>query len=114
MSPTQRTLASDRIFSVGDYVSEELEARGWSHAFAAARAKGNLDFNTVWLRLISCRPMWWKHDVRFPQHEAERLARIFGTSSELWMNIHQRFTDEKAKLPQEEIDAVVRAMLEED
>lgn len=109
---TDQPLASDRIFSVGDYVSEELATRGWSYAFAAARAKGDLDHNTVWLRLICHRTMWWEYHALLSQKEADRLACIFGTSSELFMNIHNRFQAEKAKLSQEEIDAAVKAIRE--
>lgn len=79
-------------FPVGEYVADELEERGWTHAEAVARLPGGYtELNHCWLELICCVPAWFKHDIQFSQEEAERLEGIFGVSAQTWMNLDASF-----------------------
>lgn len=79
-------------FPVGEYVSEELEARGWTTAYAASQISGNPDENELWLDLLCCLPMW----EDFDELEANRLEQLFGVSSQTWLNIHDAYLRAKA------------------
>ena len=84
-------------FPVGEYVTEELESRGWTTAYAASLMDGNPMENELWLDLMCCLPIWEKHDVKFSEGEAERLGKLFGTSSEIWLNLHKAYLGAKAR-----------------
>ena len=79
------------LYPVGEYVAEELESRGWTTSHAATLLDGDTDVNMLWLDLLCCREIWEKHDIAFPEAEAEKLAELFGTSSQLWMNLHASY-----------------------
>lgn len=81
----------EAVFCVGDYVAEELEARGWTSADAVAGLDGEAAVNEAWLDLICCVPAWWKHEITFSADEAKRLEQIFGVSAQLWTNINDQF-----------------------
>ncbi len=82
-------------FPVGEYVAEELEARGWSTAHAAGLMDGNPAENELWLDLLCCMPLWKKHGHQFSQDEAERLAKLFGTSSVVWTDLYKSYLKAK-------------------
>jgi hypothetical protein len=81
----------DIAFPVGEYVREELTARGWTTLDAIKRLDGFPAHNELWLELVCCVPAWYKHNILFKPDEAERLAQIFGTSAELWIKLDASF-----------------------
>lgn len=90
-------ITNAEAFPVGEYVFEELESRGWTTAYAATLMDGNLRENELWLDLLCCLPIWEKNDVKFSELEAERLGKLFGTSPQIWLNLHKAYLREKAR-----------------
>jgi len=78
-------------FPVGEYVAEELEARGWSTAYAATLIDGDPEENELWIELLCCLPMWEKHDIKFSESDANWLEQLFGVSSQTWLNLHAAY-----------------------
>lgn len=71
-------------FSVGEFIAEELEARGWSTRDCARLMGGNIDINELTIDL-------WLH-LKDPQmilsrETADGLERAFGVTSETWLNL---------------------------
>ena len=76
-------------FPVGGYVQEELDARNWSAQFAA----NNDPERTLWLELICCVPAWFEHEILFEKKDADYLAELFDTSSQMWLKMHETFSN---------------------
>ena len=76
---------SDRIvaetFPPGDFIYEELDARGWSQAYLA-EAMGQ-DYETVAELLDGSREV--------TPELAERLGAAFGTGAQLWLNLEASY-----------------------
>ncbi|MBF0564809.1 MAG: HigA family addiction module antidote protein [Nitrospirae bacterium] len=72
---TDRRVAE--VFSPGEFIQEELEARNWSRADLAA--------------ITGCRPDVINEIITgertITQETAEVLAEAFGTSAQYWMNL---------------------------
>ncbi len=89
--------APAEAFSVGEYVADELEAREWTTAYAATLMDGDVAKNELWLDLLCCLPAWEKYDVKFSESDAKRLGKLFGTSTQLWLNIHASYLRAKGE-----------------
>lgn len=63
------------IFPVSDYVTEEMEARGWTVADLAVHMGAPLSQAQAVV------------DGKHITHMAEMLGRAFGTSTQLWDNL---------------------------
>ena len=82
---------ANRAFPIGEYVREELDARGWSVADAAIILPGEVGENALWLELICCVPIWFEYPIEFTDEDTEKLSAIFGTSQQMWINLHKSF-----------------------
>jgi plasmid maintenance system antidote protein VapI len=77
------------VVPVGDYIQEELTARGWTTADLAERMGDTYKERAIWELtldlLIVCgdRP-----DILLGQETADALGKAFGTSGEFWSNLH--------------------------
>lgn len=94
-------------FPVGEYVADELEARGWTTAYAATLFDGPGDTNTnhLWLDLLCCLPAWEKHEISFSEEEAKRLEQLFGVRWQVWMGLHEAYRRARAGNGPDEVDA---------
>lgn len=79
---------SDTAIPVGEFIANELEARGWTTTFAATLTYGDPRENKLWLDLLCCSPQWERHTIQFSDSEAMKLEQLFGISAETWMNLH--------------------------
>lgn len=64
-------------FPVCDFVNEELAARGWTTEHFTAQLR--------WLPSMTRRLLDGR--LRIGEYEARDLARVFGTSVDLWLNL---------------------------
>ena len=76
---------SDRIvaeaFPPGDFIEEELEARGWSQAYLADAMEQDVE--------IVAELMDGSREVT--PDVAERLGAAFGTGAQLWLNLETSY-----------------------
>lgn len=81
---------SDMAFHVGEYVADELDARGWTTRYAASLMPGDPAVNELWLDLLTCDEIWQQHGgkILFKRSEAESLEKLLGVSAETLMNLH--------------------------
>lgn len=72
-------------FPPGQFVQEELDARGWDTRELAVRMGGdNIDRNQCSVELLIYAP---NKEMILDDDTASRLARAFGTSVEYWGNL---------------------------
>jgi len=67
------------IFSVGEFLQDELNARKWSHCDLAARtglSPGEITGISHGTRIMLAK-------------DAEAIGRAFGTSAELWLRLQR-------------------------
>jgi len=83
MSQPQR---EDFAFPPGEYLEEELQARGWSVEELAERMGGERDYA---VNLLSAMMLIAVHDTHLilDRETAEGFARALGTSPEVWLNL---------------------------
>lgn len=82
-------------FHVGEYLADELAARGWTSRDLAERMGGDVDVNhcTIDLTLVAARSNPG-HEIRratIDRETAEAWAKVFGTNAETWMNLDREF-----------------------
>ncbi len=84
-----------QAFSVGEYLAEELEARGWTTRECAERMGGNVDVDHLTLDLhlaeLASPPEHAINDATLHPDTAAGLSRAFGSSAELWMNLDRAY-----------------------
>ena len=71
-----------QCFHVNALVTEEIEARDWSTLDLARRMGGDVEANLCVLDLMTLEAP----GLLLGKEVAEKLARAFGTSAELWLN----------------------------
>lgn len=82
-------------FSVGEYLRDELEARGWSTWECARRMGGDFAVDVLTLDLhIAVIGAPTEEQCRLSPVTAEGLSRAFGTSAEMWLNLDRAFHGE--------------------
>ena len=96
--PTNRPA---EVFSPGEFIREELEARGWTQGDLAE---------------IMGRPIQVVNGIILGKkiitpRSAQELAAAFGTSAEMWMNLQTAYSLSRESCPHDEI--VRRARLHE-
>ena len=77
------TLKPAEVFPPGEYLREELEARGWTDYHLASR----LGLSMAGAGDLLAGRMQITRDL------AARLAAAFGTSPELWANLQQSYLE---------------------
>lgn len=94
-----RSVVGDPI-PVGEYVLDELEARGWSTGLAAAMfaPDDQVDEWHCWLELLTAVAIWQEHQFKFSTKEADRLETIFGISGQTWINLHHAYVTKRDAL----------------
>jgi HTH-type transcriptional regulator / antitoxin HigA len=89
------TNINDALFSPGEYLKDELEARGWTQeAFAHILGRPYKTVNQILNGTKSITPQ-----------TAQELAAALGTSAELWMNLESAY---RLSLESEEQGEIVR------
>ena len=73
-----------QCFHPGEYIRDEMEARGWNVAELAKRMSVHSMPVEIVTSLIEC-----KQDIT--PNIAFGLRRAFGTSADLWMNLQKAF-----------------------
>lgn len=95
MSKSEANKLHDMTFHVGEYIQEELEVRGWSTADCAIRMGGDLAINEYSLDiLLAAVDAPQDHAIRellLDKETADGLAKVFGASSQLWLNIDSSY-----------------------
>lgn len=77
-------------FPIGEFIKDEMEARGWT-IYDVADAMGDGDRATWALTvdlLIECSD---NPGVTLDVETAQRLGRAFGTSADLWLALHNGY-----------------------
>jgi HTH-type transcriptional regulator / antitoxin HigA len=69
------------VFAPGEFIREELEARGWTHA-ELAKIMGR-PLRTINEIIAAKRPITPK--------TADGLAKAFGTSADVWLNLERAY-----------------------
>jgi len=90
-----REFRAAEVFPPGEYLRDELEARGWTQAQFA--------------RIIG-RPLQLVNEIingrkRITEETALEIGAALGTSAKVWLNLENSFRLHKAKAP---IDAIAR------
>lgn len=78
-------------FPVSDFINEELKSRGWDVARFAREAGINHLFASALVKGSSAVPI--------TKPVAEALARAFGTSHELWLNLDGSYAKHVGRFP---------------
>ena len=86
-------------FHPGEYLADELEARGWTTRDCAARMGGDLAVDTLALDLLIACWQGGENRVRLGQEMADGLSRAFGTSAKLWMNLDAAYHAKESPTP---------------
>lgn len=74
------------VFHPSEYITEEIEARGWTLDRLAHEMGGDYGITRLALDLyIEVGPT--EPALRIGQHTADQLAKAFGTSADLWTNL---------------------------
>ena len=77
---------SDTRFPPGEYLSDELEARGWTTRYLAEQMTeavgGSADVWQLTVDLLIASP-----DVTLGDETAEALAAVFGGHAQTWLNL---------------------------
>jgi plasmid maintenance system antidote protein VapI len=73
-------------FPVIDFIQEELDARGWDMWELARRMGGEPSRNKLALEFLEADPT-----VMLGDDGAEGVARAFGTSKEIWLNLEKSY-----------------------
>lgn len=81
------TFKPAEVFHPGEFIREEMRARGWTIDYLAAL----LGWQPTALRLIRNG-----HRSVVPDGAALDLAKVFGTSAEFWLNLQRAYDDSKA------------------
>lgn len=84
--------------SPGYFVADALKTRGWSTRQAAERLEGDVRVNELILDMMCCPEVWERHEIKFDDSEAEMLAKLFGTSKEMWLTLYQMYINAKASV----------------
>lgn len=77
--------APAEVFPVGEYIREELTARGWTYADLAGRT--GLSTQEVEDICAGIKPFLAKH--------AAAVGRAFGTSATVWLNLNHTYLRRK-------------------
>ncbi len=72
------------VFPPGEFIQEEIEARGWTIRELAERMGGNVDENHCCLELLIYAPM---KNMILDDETAAQIGAAFGTSAKLWINL---------------------------
>lgn len=78
-----------QIFHPWDFIAEELEAREWTVDDLALRMGGDFAVNRLSLDFLEGR----EPGLHIGEESAEQLARAFGTSAQLWINLDKQWHD---------------------
>ena len=79
-------------FSPGEFVREELDARGWTTADLAQRMGGDLGVNQLSVELMITVD---DKGLLMARETAEGLSQAFGTSVEYWENLDRAWRGTK-------------------
>lgn len=74
-------------FHVGEYLQDELDARGWTTRDCAERMGGDVNHDTLALDFLLLKDP----AITIDSGTAEGLSRAFGSSAETWMNLQRSF-----------------------
>jgi plasmid maintenance system antidote protein VapI len=100
----------DTLFHVGEYLEDELNARGWTTRDCAERMGGNVEIDTLTLDLTiaaSYAPHGHVANKCFLGPDtAAGLAKAFGSSAETWLNLDAEYHRRLAQVPVPEAQTV--------
>lgn len=90
MSKPKRPAPAE-CFPPGEFILDEIEARGWTEEDLAYRMGASTEDefaqNLLTLHLIIEFPEYKGRATRMGDGVAEQLGKAFGTSAELWANL---------------------------
>lgn len=75
-------------YSPGEFIQDELDARGWSVGELAARMGGSPKLNELTIEILIHAP---SPDILLDDATASQLSHAFGTSKDLWLNLQQSY-----------------------
>lgn len=79
-----------KVFPPGEFIRDELEARGWSVHDLAERMGGKVDINYFCIDLAIYAPTW---GMTIGDDMAAGLARAFDTSADLWLSLDRAWQE---------------------
>lgn len=88
-------------FSVWEYISDELEARGWTREEMAKRMGGDINVNLCALDFLEHLPYHPK--IRMGQEMADLISVAFGQDPQTWVNldaVYYRWCEENPHSPE--------------
>lgn len=92
-------------FPVGEYIKDELEARGWSTRDCAERMGGDVDLDHLTLDLHLCvSPDHAAHDATMSEETARGLEIAFGSSAETWLNLDRAYHAWRARRAEQQAE----------
>ncbi len=73
-----------------EFIDDELKARGWTLEQLAEKMGGDADINCLSLYLYRLKDP----GILLGEESAAGLSRAFGTSDEVWLNLHDAWLRE--------------------
>jgi len=83
-------MAKAEVFPVGDFIKEEMEARGWGLGDLINRMGGDILVNALTLDLIV---NVHDRDILLGEVTARELGKAFGTSEEYWLGLDRAWRE---------------------
>ena len=80
-------------FPPGNFIAEELEARGWTARDLAERMGGDVAMNLLVVDMLVLAPA---KGMLLGKDTAAQLSSAFGTSSEFWLNLDRAWQEHGA------------------
>ncbi len=85
------------VFPPGEYIEDEIEARGWTEEDLAMRMCDGTDYDyslCLFIVQMTIEIHEYKgHAPTMGQGMHEKLGKAFGTSAELWRNLETRWIE---------------------
>lgn len=80
------------VFSLAEYLAEEMQERGWKTEDAAVRMQTSrgVAMDLFWLDIVMCVP---EEQIKLDDEFFTGLGRAFGVSAEMFNTIHQKWND---------------------
>lgn len=91
---------SAETWPVGHFIKDEMKERGWTRRELVQRLGEPLDVNSLAIALLIDTP---RKGMLIGKDLASDLARVFGTSPELWINLDVAW---QASVPSSDADSV--------
>ena len=87
------------VFPPGEYIRDEIEARGWSLDDLASRMGTTSKECGIWRLVLDFTQDCQFKGVLLGEDCANALSRAFGSSAELWLELDRRWQEVAPEMP---------------